>query len=129
MIHAAIMGSIERFLSILIEHYAGAFPVWLSPVQATILPISDKQNDWAQKIYEQVKEAGIRVELNKDNETLGKKIRESEKQKIPYILVIGDKEIEADAIAVRQRGKGDLGQMKIEEFIKKIKEEVDMKKP
>jgi len=129
MIHAAIMGSIERFLSVIIEHFAGAFPVWLSPVQVTILPISDKQNEWAQKIYEQLDGAGIRVELNKDNETLGKKIREAEKQKTPYILVIGDKEIQANAVAVRRRGKGDLGQIKIDEFIKKIKEEVELKKP
>ena len=127
MIHAAIMGSIERFLSVVIEHFAGAFPIWLSPVQATILPISDKQNEWAQKIYEQLKESGVRVELNKDNETLGKKIREAENHKIPYILIIGDKEIQANAIAIRQRSRGDLGQMKIEEFIEKINQEINKK--
>ena len=128
VIHRAPLGTHERFIGFLIEHYAGAFPVWLSPVQATILPISDKQNEWAEKIYEQIKEAGIRVELNKDNETLGKKIRESEKQKIPYILVIGDKEIQANAVAVRQRGVGDLGQLNISDFIKKILEEIKKKK-
>ncbi len=129
MIHAAIMGSIERFLSVVIEHFAGAFPVWLSPVQVIILPISDKQNEEAGKILDQLQEAGIRTELNSNNETLGKKIREAEKQKTPYILVIGDKEIQANAIAVRQRSKGDIGQMKVEEFIKKIKEEIETKKP
>ena len=127
MIHAAIMGSIERFLSVVIEHFAGAFPVWLSPVQVTTLPISDKQNEWAQKIYDQLEEVGIRVELNKNNETLGKKIREAEKQKTPYILVIGDKEIQANAVAVRQRSRGDLGQMKIKEFIEKITQEINEK--
>jgi len=128
MIHAAIMGSIERFLSVIIEHYAGAFPVWLSPVQAIILPISDTQNEWAKKAYGQLQETGIRVELNKDNETLSKKIREAEKQKIPYILVIGDKEIEANSIAVRQRGGEDLGRMNLKDFTEKIIEEIKNKK-
>jgi len=127
MIHAAIMGSIERFLSVIIEHYAGAFPVWLSPVQAIILPISDKQNKGAEKILNQLKEAGIRTELNSNNETLGKKIREAELQKIPYLLVIGDKELQTNAVAVRQRGKGGLGQIKVEEFIKKIAGEIKKK--
>ena len=129
MIHAAIMGSLERFLSILIEHVAGAFPVWLSPVQAIILPISDKQNEGAEKILNQLKEAGVRAEINSDNETLGKKIRGAELQKIPYLLVFGDKEFQASAVAVRQRGKGDLGQMKVKEFIKKIRKEIETKKP
>ena len=128
MIHAAIMGSIERFLSVLIEHYAGAFPVWLSPVQAIILPISDNQNEWAEKVYEELKAKDIRTEINKNNETLGKKIREAEIQKIPYLLVIGDKEVEAKSVAVRKRSEGDIGQTKIEEFIKKIKEEIETKK-
>jgi threonyl-tRNA synthetase len=127
MIHAAIMGSIERFLSVLIEHYAGAFPVWLSPVQAIILPISDKQNDWAEKVYEELKSEGIRAEINKNNETLGKKIREAELQKIPYLLVIGDKEIEAKSVAVRKRSEGDIGQIKIDKFLEKIKKEISSK--
>lgn len=128
MIHAAIMGSIERFMSIIIEHYAGAFPLWLSPVQAMILPISDKQNEAAEKISNQLKEAGIRVELNSENETLGKKIRNAEMQKTPYLLVIGDKEIQTETVAVRQRGKGDLGQIKTEDLIKKLAEEIKEKK-
>lgn len=129
MLHAAIMGSIERFLSVLIEHYAGAFPVWLSPVQVAILPISDNQNDWAEKIYEELKAESIRVEINKNNETLGKKIREAEMQKIPYILIIGEKEENAKTIAIRQRGKGDMGQMKLEKFIEKVDKEIETKKP
>jgi threonyl-tRNA synthetase len=127
MIHAAIMGSIERFLSITIEHFAGAFPVWLSPVQAVVIPISDKQNEYAEKIFKELKENNIRVEMNTDNDTLGKKIRAAEMQKTPYLLIIGDKEIQAEAVAVRQRGKGDLGQVKIGEFIKKISEEINKK--
>ncbi len=129
MIHRSTIGSLERTFAFLIEHYAGSFPVWLSPVQASILPISDKQNRWAEKVYRELKAKGIRVEINANNETLGKKIREAEIQKIPYLLVIGDKEIEAESVAVRKRGKGDLGQMKIKKFIKKIKEEVATKKP
>lgn len=127
VLHVAVLGSIERFMGVLIEHYAGAFPVWLSPVQAVILPISDNQNEWAEKVYEELKAEGIRVEINKNNETLGKKIRESEMQKIPYLLVVGDKEIEAKSVAVRQRSKGDIGQSEIKDFIKKIKEEISSK--
>lgn len=140
MIHRAIFGSFERFIGVLIEHYAGAFPVWLSPVQAVILPISDNHNGWAEKVYRELKAEGIRVEINKNNETLGKKIREAEMQKIPYLLVIGDKEIEAESVAVRKRGDGGHGQrpseergsteasrpnvIKIDEFLEKIKKEI-----
>ena len=127
MIHAAIMGSIERFLSVIIEHYAGAFPVWLSPVQAIVLPISDNQNGWADKVYEELKDQDIRVEINKDNETLGKKIREAEMQKIPYLLVIGEKEVESKSVAVRKRGSGDMGQVEIGNFISQTKEEIQKK--
>ncbi len=127
MIHAAIMGSIERFLSVLIEHYAGAFPIWLSPVQVVVLPISDKQNEWAEKVKQELMNAGVRVEVNSDSETLGKKIRGAEMQKVPYILVIGDKEIAAEAVAIRKRSEGDLGQMKINEFKDKIIREIKTK--
>ena len=127
MIHAAIMGSIERFLSVIIEHYAGAFPVWLSPVQVVVSPISDNQNGWAEKVYEELRVNDVRVEINKNNETLGKKIREAEMQKIPYLLVIGEKEVEAKSVAVRKRGKGDIGQTKIEEFVSQIKKEIQKK--
>jgi len=149
MIHAAIMGSIERFLSILIEHFAGAFPVWLSPIQVSILPISDKQNNWADKIYQNLSGNGIRVEINKDNETLGKKIRVGELQKIPYLLIVGEKEEKVKAVAVRQRrspvieqkqkvtehantnekntNPGKPNVMKLEKFISKIKKEIESK--
>ena len=128
VIHRAILGSTERFLGILIEHFAGAFPLWLAPVQVAILPISDKQNDFANKVLKSLTEAGIRAEANTLNETLGRKIRDAELKKIPYLAVIGDKEIVANAIAVRQRGKGDIGQIKLEKFIEQLQEEISSKK-
>ena len=127
IIHRAIMGSFERFIGILLEHTGGSLPVWLSPVQAIVLPISDNQNEWAEKLYKELKTENIRVEINKNNETLGKKIREAEMQKIPYLLVVGEKEVEAKSVAVRKRGEGDTGQRKIEEFIFQIKEEIQKK--
>ena len=127
VIHRAVLGSFERFIGVLLEHTAGAFPLWLSPVQVAILPISDNQNDWAEKVLEELKSEGIRTEINKNNETLGKKIRGAEIQKIPYLLVIGDKEIETKSVAVRKRSEGDIGQIKIDKFIEKIKKEITSK--
>lgn len=118
MIHAAIMGSIDRFLSILIEHHAGAFPAWLSPVQVTIIPVSDKFNAYAtEHVLEPLLGYGIRAELDDANESVGKKIRNATKQKVPYILVIGEKEIESGHVAVRSRDAGELGSLTIEQFI------------
>ncbi|MDO8530511.1 MAG: threonine--tRNA ligase [bacterium] len=128
MIHRAIVGSPERFLGILIEHYAGAFPLWLSPVQVAIIPISEKHVEYANKIAEEFKMNEVRFIISAENETLGKKIREAEMQKMPYILIVGDKEIAANAVGVRQRGKGDLGSVAIADFLQKIKEEIDSKK-
>lgn len=124
MVHRAIVGSPERFFGILIEHYAGAFPLWLSPVQVSVLPIGENHLEYARKIKNLLQEKNIRAELRDENETLGKKIRSAEMQKIPYLLIVGDKEIAANAVAVRERGKGDTGQMPIDKFIVKIKEEV-----
>ena len=124
MIHRAIVGSPERFFGILIEHYAGAFPVWLSPVQVAIIPISEKHLDYAKEIEKEIQKNNIRVELKNENETLGKKIRGAEMQKIPYLLVLGDKEIEAQSVAVRERGKGDLGAIKIDAFVEKVAKEI-----
>lgn len=127
-IHRAPLGTHERFIGFLIEHYAGAFPVWLSPVQAKILPISDKQNEGAEKILNQLKEAGIRAEIDSNNETLGKKIRAAELQKIPYILVVGDKELQANSVAVRKRGQGDLGLVPVDDFCKNMNLEISERK-
>jgi len=128
MLHRALFGSFERFIGVLIEHYAGAFPVWLSPEQVWVLPIASRHEEYAQKVAEQLKAKNIRVKVKADSETIGKKIREGEQQKIPYLLIVGDKEIEAATVAVRQRSKGDLGPMKTEKFIEKISQEIKEKK-
>ncbi|MCK4799836.1 threonine--tRNA ligase, partial [Candidatus Parcubacteria bacterium] len=128
MVHRAILGSYERFLALLIEHFAGAFPLWLSPIQVKILPVSsEKHLDYAQKINALLLENNIRVEINDDNESIGKKIREAEKQKIPYMLVVGEKEAESNSVAVRPRGSRDIKTIKIEEFIEKVKKEINEK--
>ena len=120
MIHAAIMGAIERFLAILIEHFAGAFPFWLAPVQIAVLPINDKNEEYIKKIEVVLTEKNIRFETDRRNESIGKKIREAEIQKIPYFLIIGDKEAADKTIAIRARGKQDLGQKTVDEFLKSV---------
>ena len=112
----------------MIEKYAGAFPVWLAPVQISVIPISEKHDNYARQIENQLKNNNIRVELRAENETLGKKIREAEMQKIPYLLIVGDKEISANTVSVRERGRGDLGQIPLSNFIGKIKQEINNKK-
>ncbi len=125
MIHRALFGSFERFIGIITEHFAGAFPTWLAPVQVRILPIADSHKEYSEKLKEELEEKGIRVELDDRQEKIGYKIREAQMQKIPYMLVIGDKEIEANAVGVRSRKDGDIGQMPISEFIQKIKKEIE----
>ncbi|MBU1129827.1 threonine--tRNA ligase, partial [Patescibacteria group bacterium] len=120
MIHRTIYGSMERFIGLLIEHFAGAFPVWLSPIQAKIIPITDKQNDYAKKIAKRLKEKDIRVELDDRSETMQNKIRLAQTEKIPYMLIIGQREADSSSISVRQRNGQDLGSMPLEQFIKKI---------
>lgn len=127
VIHRSSIGAIERIMAFLIEKYAGAFPVWLSPIQVSIIPISEKHLDYAKKVKDALEKENIRIELKEENETLGKKIREAEMQKIPYLLIMGDKEIQAESVGVRVRGKGDLGQMQLEIFLEKIKEEIKNK--
>ena len=119
MLHRVIFGSIERFIGILIEHYAGAFPTWLAPVQVKVLNITDKQSNYAEKIVEQLKSKDVRVEFDDRNEKIGYKIREAQLQKIPYMLIIGDKEVESNSVGVRSRTDGDLGAMKLDEFVEK----------
>jgi len=120
-IHRVIYGSLERFIGILTEHYSGAFPAWIAPVQAIILPISEKQMDYAEQVLKDLKKEDIRVELDVRNESIGKKIRDAEMQKIPYMLIVGDKEKESGGVALRQYREGDKGQVKISELIKEIK--------
>ena len=128
MLHRVVFGSIERFIGVLIEHYAGAFPTWLAPVQVKILTISDKQKEYADELVKQFMKEGIRAELDDREEKIGYKIREAQLQKIPYMLIIGEKEVEANAVRVRARKEGDIGQMPVKEFISKIKEEIEEKK-
>ncbi|MDQ4122817.1 MAG: threonine--tRNA ligase [Acidobacteriota bacterium] len=116
MIHRALFGSVERFFGILVEQYAGAFPFWLAPVQITVLPITDRINDYAEQIANELKQAGFRVELNLKSDKIGAKIRDAQLQKIPFMLVLGDKEKEEGKIAVREKAKGDLGAMTLAEF-------------
>ena len=123
MLHRVIFGSIERFIGILIEHYAGAFPVWLSPVQVKILPISEKQHDYAKKLEKEMKEKGLRVELDDRSEKIGYKIREAQLEKVPYMVIVGQKEEEENMLSVRSRKDGDIGSMQTNKFIEKILEE------
>ena len=127
MIHRVIFGTMERFIGILIEHYTGAFPAWLSPQQAVVIPIADRHAGFAEKVYQKLRQANIRAELDDRSESMNYKIREAQTRKIPYMLVVGDKEIEADSVAVRARGKGDIGAKKVDEFISLLKKEIDSK--
>ena len=125
MLHRVIFGSIERFIGILIEHFAGAFPVWLSPVQVKILPIADAHVEYAEKVKKELEKIDVRVEIDDRNEKIGYKIREAQLGKIPYMLVVGDKEKEADTVGVRSRENGDIGAMPIDAFVDKIKHEIE----
>ena len=127
MLHRVIFGSIERFIGVLIENYAGIFPTWLAPVQVKILPITDAQKEYAQKVKQELEDANIRVELDDSNEKVGYKIRKAQLEKVPYMVVLGAKEVEANSIAVRSRKGEDLGQMPINEFIAKVQREVETK--
>jgi threonyl-tRNA synthetase len=116
MVHRALFGSVERFFGVLIEHYAGAFPLWLSPVQVAVLPITDRANDYVEGVARQLREAGLRVETNTRGEKIGAKIRNAQLQKVPFMLVCGDREVEEGKVAVRERSRGDIGAMPLEEF-------------
>jgi threonyl-tRNA synthetase len=128
MIHRALLGSIERFFGMLIEHYAGAFPVWLAPVQAKVISITDRQLDYAKGVWDQLLSAGIRAELDARSEKIGFKIREAALEKVPYILVVGDKEVQEGAVAVRERGGKDLGAMLLTDIIDKMQKTIQEKK-
>ncbi len=116
MVHRALFGSIERFFGVLIEHYAGAFPVWLAPVQVAVLPITDRINEYAENVAKELRTAGLRVEVNRRNDKIGAKIRDAQMQKVPFMLVLGDREMQEGKVAVRERSKGDIGAMPLDEF-------------
>ena len=128
MIHRALLGSIERFFGMLIEHYAGAFPLWLAPVQAKIVTVTDRQLDFGKALRDRLLAAGIRAELDSRSEKMGFKIREASLEKVPYILVVGDKEVEQNAVAVRERGGKDLGVMPIDGLIASMSELIKNKR-
>ena len=127
VIHRAVFGSFERFIGILVENYQGAFPTWLSPVQVKVLALTDRNQKYAEKICRELINAGLRAQTGDANETIGKRIRAAEMEKIPYILVVGDKEEKSGAVAVRERGLGDLGPQKLEKFKSKILSEIAKK--
>ena len=127
VIHRALMGSVERFFGVLIEHYAGAFPAWLAPVQAKVIPITDRQHEYARKINDILLQADLRSEMDLRNEKVGYKIRDAEVNKIPYMIIVGDQEIADEQISVRQKGKGDIGKMTVNNFVSRIQKEIDNK--
>ncbi len=124
MIHRALLGSIERFFGILIEHFEGKFPLWLAPVQAVIMNITDAQRDFALSVEESLKNQGFRVESDLRNEKIGFKIRQHTLQRVPYLLVVGDREAESNTVAVRTRGGDDLGSMSLDDFVLRLNTEV-----
>ena len=127
MIHRVVFGSIERFIGILIEHFAGKFPTWLAPVQVKVLPVSEKSHEYATGVYEKLRAAGIRVEIDRRDEKIGYKIREAQLKKIPYMLILGENESAEGTISVRSRDKGDLGSAQLVDFIENIKKEIATK--
>ena len=127
MIHRVVLGSIERFIGVITEHFAGAFPLWLSPVQVKVLPVTDRAHEYAKALVSQLTDADIRAEGDYRSEKLGYKIREAQMQKIPYMLVVGDRDMENGTVSVRTRTGADLGAMSIADFIAKCRHEIDTK--
>ena len=123
MIHRVVFGSIERFIGILIEHFAGKFPLWLSPVQVKILPISDKYIDYAEEIQRELEKEGMRCEMDKRAEKIGYKIRTAQMERVPYMLIVGEREMQDKKISVRGRGKGDLGSMSLHQLLEILRGE------
>ena len=127
VIHRAIFGSFERFIAILIEHYAGAFPLWIAPIQSIVLPIADRHVTYAKGVSQRLAEAGFRVQVDERQEKIGYKIREAQLQKVPYMLVVGDREAAEGTVAVRSRTGGDLGSQAIEAFVASARSDVEQK--
>ena len=128
VIHRVIFGAIERFLALLIEHYAGAFPLWLAPRQVVVIPITEKQHDYAAEVCTALRDGSFRADLDDRNEKVGYKIREAQLKKIPYMLIVGAREAESNMVAVRHREKGDLGPRPLADFIERLKQERKEKK-
>ena len=124
MIHRAPFGSMERFVAILIEHCAGQFPLWLTPEQVRVLPVSEKYNDYAKRVSNELNSYDIRALVDERNEKVGKKIRDAEMEKVPYMLIVGEEEEKAGTLAVRKKGEGDLGSLSIGDFANKLNQEV-----
>ncbi|MEJ2759081.1 MAG: His/Gly/Thr/Pro-type tRNA ligase C-terminal domain-containing protein, partial [Anaerolineales bacterium] len=124
MIHRALLGSLERFFGVLIEHYGGAFPVWLAPVQAVIIPIADRHLDYAYDVREALKRAGLRVDVDDRGERMNAKIRDAQNQKIPYMLVVGDREVENGQVALRKQSGENPGAMDLDEFLALAQKEI-----
>jgi threonyl-tRNA synthetase len=127
MLHRVIFGSMERFAGILIEHYSGAFPAWLAPEQVTVIPIAERNNDYAQAVYNELRNSGIRVKFDERSESMNYKIRDAQNRKVPYMLVMGDKEIEASQVAIRARGRGQIGIKSTAEFVSMLQKEIETK--
>jgi threonyl-tRNA synthetase len=123
MIHRALMGSMERFFGVLIEHYAGVFPLWLAPVQVRVLPITEKQHAFAQDVVRRLQANGLRAEADLRNEKVGLKIREAELAKVPFMAVVGEREAQKDSVSVRRHGGGDLGVMTVQDFSGRVQDE------
>ena len=128
MLHRVILGSVERFIGILIENYSGNLPLWIAPVQITILPISDKYQQYAENIFKKLRDEGYRVEIDNRVESLNKKIRQAELNKIPLMIIIGEKEQESETVTIRKKTGGDIKNIKIEEFLSILKENIENKK-
>jgi len=127
MVHRALYGSVERFFGILVEHYAGAFPVWLAPVQTVVMPITDRQLEYAKSVHEKLEAAGFRSQLDDRKEKVNMKIRDAQMQKIPYMLVCGDREAEAGTVSVRHRKHADMGVKSVDQFIADLQSLVDLR--
>jgi threonyl-tRNA synthetase len=127
MVHRALFGSVERFFGILLEHYAGAYPLWLAPVQVVVMAITDRQLEYARQITDKLKAAGIRANLDDRSEKVNLKIREAQLQKVPYMAVVGDREAQSGQVAVRRRKKGDLGAQDFERFLTDLRTEIEEK--
>jgi len=127
MVHRAIFGSLERFFGVMVEHYGGYFPLWIAPVQAQVIPITEKQHDYAEEVTAKLQAAGVRAELDQRSEQVGYKIREAEVQKVPYMLIIGGREAEQGTVSLRRHSEGDLGAVSVEDVIERLRTEIDSK--